>query len=550
MIKEDLLYRKFLSADFVSLDKEEELLPVRVKNYLNPQNQYFDFNEKKWLPLDSHSKPQGYSVEFVEYMYDFTDYLDESFKKKNIAYRLDSNTDFDDSQIEKYLELRKYKRIYKFNRENYFDSRHISKDYVKAKILTDSEKLTLKLIIYQFERDKKNVPDYESEVPQIKKSIIFFDMKNGEVKFDFVKNASDTNFDSESDSNPDHFSKRNFSFKMHYLNSLQEKLPYQFIEKAYERLLELAEKFTGVSFDNFLQKSESENVTLEQMYKITMLPFCPQLLKIIESTEVKKRPVIFHYKRSDSKIFKRFCKKYKIRNTKTLRKIFMERPSVILTFLRLKDAGFRDMNLYNKIITSKEYSIMINKLDAKSLACFCRFSIKKRGQKATMNTILRSHEDFHIFSDGLKMFSKYYKHLPKTLKDDILTDGFTEFNHNALASLAYQYENKNITFSYTQAEKKLEDDIEGYSFRLPESSYKLCDIGNALHNCVATYADSVKEKSSTIVYAVKDNEYKICIEVSGNEIIQERVDHNAKPEGQEKKVLEIWHSRHGLIEGK
>lgn len=118
-------------------------------------------------------------------------------------------------------------------------------------------------------------------------------------------------------------------------------------------------------------------------------------------------------------------------------------------------------------------------MDSKSLEFFCRYSIKKRGQKATMNTIFRGTEHIRYDSvnlyDSLKMFEKYFRHLPDTLKNDIMTDGFTEFNHNALSSLAYRYENKNIIFSYTDEEKNLEDeikDIHSACLKIPTSSAK------------------------------------------------------------------------------
>ncbi|MBO5117523.1 MAG: PcfJ domain-containing protein, partial [Treponema sp.] len=103
----------------------------------------------------------------------------------------------------------------------------------------------------------------------------------------------------------------------------------------------------------------------------------------------------------------------------------------------------------------------------------------------------------------------------------------------------------NIVFKYSNEQKKLEDDIEGFSFRLPKDSYQLCEIGTALHNCVASYAENVQKQECTIVYVQKNGEYKICIEVRGNEIVQERIDRNASPSEEEKAVLEKWHDSHG-----
>ena len=228
----------------------------------------------------------------------------------------------------------------------------------------------------------------------------------------------------------------------------------------------------------------------------------------------------------------------------------MERPKVLVSFLNLKDAGFRDINLYNRVITNKEVSQRIDGFNQESLDFFCKYSIKKRGQKATMNTILKAAKEpdslYEYFYDGINMFSRYFKHIPDTLKNDILTEGFSQFNHDALANLAYRYENKNITFSYTAEQKKLEDDIDDYSFRLPENSYQLCEIGTSLHNCVASYATLVKKKTCTIVYARKDDNYEICIEVRKNEVWQQRMDHNKNPDKEQQNVLSKWREKHNL----
>ena len=109
------------------------------------------------------------------------------------------------------------------------------------------------------------------------------------------------------------------------------------------------------------------------------------------------------------------------------------------------------------------------------------------------------------------MFARYFNHLPDELVKDIL-----------------------------------EDDIDGYSFRLPKDSYQLCEIGTTLHNCVASYGKSVLQKECAIVYTQKDGQYKICIEVRGKEIVQERIDRNESPGEEENSVLEKWHERHAL----
>ena len=132
------------------------------------------------------------------------------------------------------------------------------------------------------------------------------------------------------------------------------------------------------------------------------------------------------------------------------------------------------------------------------------------------------------------------------MRKDILEDGFTRFNHDALEKISYNMDCREITFKYTGEQKKLEDDIDGYSFRLPKTSIQMCEIGCSLHNCVASYAERVDSKDCTIVYARKDGAYKICIEVCENRVMQELIDRNAQPTAEERAVLAKWHERHGL----
>lgn len=521
MIATDLLYRKFRSADFVPFDEESKIMPVRIKNEYVKQDQFFDFEKNAWLPLLDCKKNLGYSEEFVEFPYKSENCLCKDFEEE----------DFCAEEMARFLKFRSYKRRMEFNRKNFYDSNNIEKDFLKAKITADTEKLLLRIDFTKFARNENAEPEYEKEIPRFEETFLVFDMKNACADFSCFE---------------DFYS----SDKEHLCSRLDLILPYEVVEKAFERLVEIAEAFAGVSFDALRQEIKTKRVKLYDFYTLTMLPFCPKLYDIINNKEIKKRKVYFKPKRNDSKVFNRFCRRHKIQNTKTLRKIFQERPGVLITFLRLKDAGFRDINLYNRVLESLENSRVIDGVEPKSLAFFCRCSIKKRGQKAAMNSIFRSVEnyrdDINNLYDGLKMFEKYFKRIPATLKNEIMADGFTDFNHNALATLAYQYENKNVVFSYSGEQKALEDELGGYSFRLPDNSYQLCQIGNALHNCVASYSDSVKNKECTIVYATKDGECKICIEVRGNKVFQERVDRNKAPDREQRVLLAKWRGRHRL----
>lgn len=573
MIQTEYFYRELFSENFLHTENPKVVIPVRPKNEFNLANLYYSEEKKEWCSVPENSddnvfseeKLAGYPVEFVETPLEpwALSITDRDFVVKDLqsgSFITPELEDFSPSQMKKFIEYRWQKKRYNYNKKNFKDKKKIEKDYHSAKITTDTENLTLTIKFYKFVREKNK----NTEVPQTEEMILFFDMKNGKVDVlqDYYVHNSLKN------KNGVWYNTNRYSFKQQkalkdkkltdaelnteiesqceYLE--EEELPVCVFQKAFEKILELAELFTGVSFEEKrnLAKTKTDFKYLLEIYKITMLPFEPSLYDIIMDTEIQSRPVIFNYKRNDSKVFKRFCRKYKIRNTKILRKCFMERPFVLITFLRLKDSGFKDMNLYNRILTDSDKCSIVDNCDDRSLVFFCRWSIKKRGQKNTMNTLLKTN-DSHNIRDGLIMFCKYFKHIPDSLKEDILKDGFTEFNHDALANISWQYEHKNITFEYTDEQKRLEDEIDGYKFCLPENSYQLCGIGTAMHNCVASYADRVKEKQCTIVYAEKDDKYIFCIEVQKNRVVQERIDHNGTPQKEEQKILDKWHERHSLV---
>ena len=135
---------------------------------------------------------------------------------------------------------------------------------------------------------------------------------------------------------------------------------------------------------------------------------------------------------------------------------FSEHPQVLISYMRLQDAGFKDINLYNRVIESEDNINEINRFDRKNLVFFCKKCIKLRGEIPCMNLLLKKtydedgNEDWFEKSDGMDMFCKYFKYLPEELKKDVFEDGFTKFNHDALSNFSYQLENKNIVFKYSR----------------------------------------------------------------------------------------------------
>ena len=567
MIEKIYFYRKFGTADFILSEKEKKIIPVRIKNQFLPDNLVYNWSNNIWEKADSipEENDEILPAEFVEFP---VRSVKPSFSEHGVLSdeRGLSIEDLSPCEMADYCAWKREESRYFFNSRNFKDANDSQKDYFGAELCVDEEKLTLSLTFKKFARKElegrdymnrhidSKFPVYSSEAierPSFISETIFFDMKEGNISFDFDSNSEPWRLKQNSH-------KEFLPFELHdKILQLLGNLEFYFYPQsvlcaAYKKLSELAKKFTGLSEApatiNYLSEENTKPRYLSEMYVLTKLPCEPNLYEVLMNKELNDLKFNFKYDRSDTKVLASFLQKAHLKDYRILRKVYAKHPIVLLLCMRLHDSGFRDINLYNRVIESEENREEIRHLDRKSLVFFSKYSIKKRGQLSTMNTILRKSEDVDYFmkDDAFCMFRSYFRHIPEELRKDILEDSFTRFNHDALAKISYSVENRSITFKYSGEQKNLEDDIDGYSFRLPKTNMQMCEIGTALHNCVASYAEIVEGKECTIVYAKKDGEYKICIELQENKIYQERIDRNAAPSGEEKAVLSKWHERHGL----
>ena len=567
MIEKIYFYRKFGTADFILSEKEKKIIPVRIKNQFLPDNLVYNWSNNIWEKADSipEENDETLPAEFVEFP---VRSVKPSFSEHGVLSdeRGFSIEDLSPCEMADYCAWKREESRYFFNSRNFKDANDSQKDYFGAELCVDEEKLTLSLTFKKFARKElegrdymnrhidSKFPVYSSEAierPSFISETIFFDMKQGNISFDFDSNSEPWRLKQNSH-------KEFLPFELHdKILQLLGNLEFYFYPEsvlcaAYKKLSELAKKFTGLSEApatiNYLSEENTKPRYLSEMYVLTKLPCEPNLYEVLMNKELNDLKFNFKYDRSDTKVLGSFLQKAHLKDYRILRKVYAKHPIVLLLCMRLHDSGFRDINLYNRVIESEENREEIRHLDRKSLVFFSKYSIKKRGQLSTMNTILRKSEDVDYFmkDDAFCMFRSYFRHIPEELRKDILEDGFTRFNHDALCKVSFSAENRSITFKYSGEQKNLEDDIDGYSFRLPKTNMQMCEIGTALHNCVASYAEIVEGKECTIVYAEKDGEYKICIEVRGKEVCQERIDRNEVPTGEEKAVLSKWHERHGL----
>lgn len=287
----------------------------------------------------------------------------------------------------------------------------------------------------------------------------------------------------------------------------------------------------------------------KELYAITHFPYEPNLTDLSEYTNIR-------IPRTEMNGFNMFCMKYGIRSYKTLHKIYLEKDSmVIVVYKGLIEAGFKDVNIMNTVYgtslaklfyySESEYGLYRN------IKIFCKNILQIKNEKTVLNILKRSEfEESNyggISDDAIIIFNRYYDNMPAELKKDVLENGFTKRTHDELVKYDYTMEHKTVVFKYKKEDRDFEDNINGYEFSLPKDSKELYLIGASLHNCVGSYTDRILDKYCLIVYAMKDGEYRICIEIRGNKIIQQRVDYNMDPTGDDAVVMKLWKEKHGLV---
>ena len=169
-----------------------------------------------------------------------------------------------------------------------------------------------------------------------------------------------------------------------------------------------------------------------------------------------------------------------------------------------------------------------------------------------LSQVLVKNTDMHAY-DTLQYMELLYhnENLPQDVSKKIEREGLTSYNHDLLFRMYMQerplrqgtYENKII--SYSEDEQSLIWENSGYKFCLPENTERLVDIGAKMNICVGhLYRDKAVNKECTIVFAQKDDEYELCIEVAKQNdsfhLVQRSAFNNSSPQGQTLEVFKQW----------
>jgi hypothetical protein len=120
--------------------------------------------------------------------------------------------------------------------------------------------------------------------------------------------------------------------------------------------------------------------------------------------------------------------------------------------------------------------------------------------------------------------------------------------HDRLSDIYDKLSNPKVEIPYKEEDYGYEDNVNGYIFHLAKDTYELKDVGHAMHICVGGYGDDAINKHCTIVICTKDDELKVCIELSGDmkKICQAKLHDNKYPMDEIRDVILKWIKKHDI----
>ncbi len=276
---------------------------------------------------------------------------------------------------------------------------------------------------------------------------------------------------------------------------------------------------------------------------VVKYPYEPNLFTVADSDSALDFTNGAFLDRNRSDCYNEFCRMINIQSYSSIRKFFSGNPQSLLAYKYLCDSGLKDKNIINRFLESKDLVSMI--VDSKEkFVRFARYVVREKNEIKLFN-IFAKQKNYYV-EDCLRMLTQYWDKVPDELKKDIMDDGFTRYNHDLLSKIYYTQDRENIRFNYRPSQKRFQMKIDGFIFRLPVDSETLVKLGGQLHNCVASYATRIENNSCTIVYAEKEGEPKICIEIRNNSVVQARGPHNELPSGESKKAFGKWSAKNKL----
>jgi len=504
LICQKYFIRKFGTPDFIetNLNETSEFNLIKTK--------YSDVKKEKVTSLEN-------SVELYEQVpYRFKGV--EPKKIHNIEPKIDWNTGkiFYDRKQAGSIKNNTISSFFKNNlckekRSEYFynqnDQKGCSKDIFLLKETIDYSKFTFELTVFTINRNQLKYKEVESGVCKIPsvKSVFKFNFETGKVETKHKKGVK-------------------------IAVDLPEQLMFDF--------LDLRNKWAGINLS-----VNSADTGINKLKALTVFPYEPNF------NEIKEYFVHCGLNVPDRKnpsALKDFCTKNEIGNSSRLRKLYNKHPKNLLDFYNLKKCGFKDVNVIFEIISTSHFRD-ISRNYSDEIMFFMKYALKYRSEKAVWNLFCK-FDSYYVLFNSLNYFLEFFDDLPKQLKKDLVYEGFTDYNFEVLNKKVEMLKKKTpeVAFKYSEDQLKLEGELDGYKFYLPENSEILEAIGDDMDNCVSSYKARIMSDISTIVCAEKGNKKQICIEVRADKVVQKLAPMNMPLKGEDDEVVHKWMAMHNL----
>jgi len=228
---------------------------------------------------------------------------------------------------------------------------------------------------------------------------------------------------------------------------------------------------------------------------------------------------------------------------------FIKEPSNLLNFLeQLKETNdnylfesipymFRHFNMGMELIKDVHRIEMEGKRIENDEKIWLKRIIKlmKELEMKTSEEIADYISDIGISYEGVIRYEPNY---------EVVFNGNIEDLHNELSMDYTKFilsNDGNRTIPYEKHERKLEKEISGYAFSLPEDTNELLELGEEMGLCVGAYGLDAHGKHCTIVIMKKDEKPVVCIELDpNNNMEQAKLAHNKKPKGEIAQIIKNW----------
>lgn len=137
----------------------------------------------------------------------------------------------------------------------------------------------------------------------------------------------------------------------------------------------------------------------------------------------------------------------------------------------------------------------------------------------TFEMIMRIERmDISEVERGEEIKERFYNRKYKTIH---------ELHDAASSTFLYLSPNEYIEFDYSDEDKQLADEIDGFVFELPKTSVDLRLVGEIMHHCVGSYDELIQAGQTKIVAIQKDDDYILCLEIEDSKVVQCKKKYNA-----------------------